>query len=55
MSYLDVVYFLIKDRKNTLKSVEVDKWLNKNKDIKSIILVSSYYHLPRSIMILKKN
>ena len=33
---------------------EVDKWLNKNKDIKSIILVSSYYHLPRCIMIFEK-
>ena len=41
--------------KNTLENAqEVDKWLNKNKDIKSIILVSSYYHLPRSIMIFEK-
>ena len=41
--------------KNTLENAqEVDKWLKENKDIKSIILVSSYYHLPRSIMIFEK-
>ena len=44
-----------KRSKNTYENAEeVDKWLNKNKDIKSIILVSSYYHLPRSIMIFEK-
>ena len=47
--------FFDKRSKNTLENaVEVDKWLNKNKDIKSIILVSSYYHLPRCIMIFEK-
>ena len=41
--------------KNTLENAEeVEKWLNQNKDIESIILVSSYYHLPRSIMIFEK-
>ena len=41
--------------RNTLENAqEVDKWLKQNKDIKSIILVSSYYHLPRSIMIFEK-
>ena len=41
--------------KNTYENAEeVVKWLNENKDIKSIILVSSYYHLPRSIMIFEK-
>ena len=41
--------------KNTLENAEeVEKWLNQNKDIKSIILVSSYYHLPRSMMIFEK-
>lgn len=40
---------------NTLENAqEVGKWLSENKDIKSIILVSSYYHLPRSIMIFEK-
>ena len=47
--------FFDKRAKNTLENAkEVDKWLNKNKDIKSIILVSSYYHLPRCIMIFEK-
>ena len=41
--------------RNTLEtSQEVDKWLNQNKNIRSIILVCSYYHLPRSIMIFEK-
>ena len=41
--------------RNTLENAqEVDKWLKENKDIKSMILVSSYYHLPRSIMIFEK-
>ena len=47
--------FFDQESKNTLENAqEVDKWLNKNKDIKSIILVSSYYHLPRSVMIFEK-
>ena len=47
--------FFDQKSKNTLENAqEVAKWLNENKDIKSIILVSSYYHLPRSIMIIKK-
>tara|TARA_A100001011_G_C14304145_1_gene842261 strand:+ start:2085 stop:2684 length:600 start_codon:yes stop_codon:yes gene_type:complete len=41
--------------KNTLENAqEVEKWLSENKDIESIILVTSYYHLPRSIMIFEK-
>ena len=47
--------FFDKRSRNTLENAqEVDKWLKENKDIKSIILVSSYYHLPRSIMIFEK-
>ena len=47
--------FFDQESKNTLENAkEVAKWLNENKDIKSIILVSSYYHLPRSILIFKK-
>ena len=47
--------FFDQKSKNTLENAqEVAKWLNENKDIKSIILVSSYYHLPRSIMIFEK-
>ena len=41
--------------KNTVENAyEVEKWLNKNSEINSIILVSSYYHLPRSMMIFTK-
>ena len=40
---------------NTLENAyEVNKWLDENNEISSIILVSSYYHLPRSIMIFEK-
>ena len=40
---------------NTLENAyEVNKWLEENDQISSIILVSSYYHLPRSIMIFEK-
>ena len=47
--------FFDEKSKNTLEnSQEVDKWLSENEEIKSIILVSSYYHLPRSIMIFEK-
>ncbi len=31
--------------------IETSRWLSKNKNIKNIILVSSYYHLPRSLII----
>ncbi len=41
--------------KNTLENAhEVKKWLIKNDEIKKIILVSSYYHLPRSLIIFEK-
>jgi len=47
--------FFDQESKNTLENAkEVAKWLNENKDIESIILVSSYYHLPRSILIFEK-
>jgi uncharacterized SAM-binding protein YcdF (DUF218 family) len=40
---------------NTLENAyEVNKWLSKNNDIQKILLVSSYYHLPRSLMIFEK-
>ncbi len=31
--------------------VETSKWLSSNLNIKNVILVSSYYHLPRSLII----
>ena len=47
--------FFDQKSKNTLENAEeVAKWLNENKDIESIMLVTSYYHLPRSIMIFEK-
>ncbi len=48
------VFFDQKSRNTLENAEEVAKWLNENKDINSIILVSSYYHLPRSIMIFEK-
>ena len=41
--------------KNTFENAyEVKKWLDKKIKIKNIILVSSYYHLPRSYIVFKK-
>ncbi len=41
--------------KNTKQNaMEVSKWLGQNQNIKRIILVSSYYHLPRSYLIFNK-
>ena len=48
------VFFGDKARNTLENSYEVQKWLDENNEIKSIILVSSYYHLPRSMMIFKK-
>ncbi|PPR40651.1 MAG: hypothetical protein CFH30_00783 [Alphaproteobacteria bacterium MarineAlpha8_Bin1] len=41
--------------KNTNENVlEVERWLDKNKEISKLILVSSYYHLPRAFIVVKK-
>ena len=48
------VFFGEKAKNTVENALEVEKWLMKNKEIKSVILVSSYYHLPRSMIILKK-
>ena len=41
--------------KNTFeKCYEVKKWLDDKNKIRNIILVSSYYHLPRSYIVFKK-
>tara|TARA_X000000950_G_scaffold287208_1_gene398616 strand:+ start:2453 stop:3043 length:591 start_codon:yes stop_codon:yes gene_type:complete len=41
--------------KNTFENAfEVKRWLNEKNDIKNLILVSSYYHLPRSYIVFKK-
>ena len=40
---------------NTFENAyEVLDWLNRDAKIKNLILVSSYYHLPRSLMIFEK-
>ena len=41
--------------KNTIENAfETDNWLKKNSEIQKVILITSYYHLPRSILIFKK-
>ena len=35
-------------------ALEVEKWLSENNNIERLILVSSYYHLPRSYIIFNK-
>tara|TARA_B100001029_G_C14940755_1_gene383078 strand:- start:83 stop:679 length:597 start_codon:yes stop_codon:yes gene_type:complete len=40
--------------KNTNENVfEVERWLEKNKEVNKLILVSSYYHLPRAFIVVK--
>ena len=34
--------------------MEVERWLSENSNIERLILVSSYYHLPRSYIIFNK-
>ena len=44
-----------KKAKNTKENaLEVEKWLSENNNIERLILVSSYYHLPRSYIIFNK-
>ena len=51
----DCCVFFGDKAKNTLENAyEVQKWLQSNQEINSIMLVSSYYHLPRSLMIFEK-
>ncbi len=43
------------EAKNTIENaIEVNQWLNDNSEILKIILITSYYHLPRSILIFEK-
>ena len=43
------------EAKNTIENaVEVNQWLSDNSEIIKIILITSYYHLPRSILIFEK-
>ena len=41
--------------KNTIENAfEANVWLKNNPEITKIILITSYYHLPRSILIFEK-
>ena len=41
--------------KNTIENIfEVNQWLQNKPEINKIILITSYYHLPRSILIFEK-
>ena len=43
------------EAKNTIENaVEVNQWLSDNSEIIKIILITSYYHLPRSILMFEK-
>ena len=43
------------EAKNTIENaIEADQWLRKNREITKVILITSYYHLPRSILIFEK-
>ena len=43
------------EAKNTIENaVEVNQWLSDNSEIMKIILITSYYHLPRSILMFEK-
>ena len=48
------VYYEKKSKDTQTNSIEVNQWLNKN-DYNEIILVTSSYHMPRSIYEFKKN
>ena len=48
------VYYEKKSRNTQTNSIEANKWLIKNK-YNEIILVTSSYHMPRSIYEFKKN
>ena len=51
-----MLYFFEEKAKNTIENAEqVKVWIEKkSKNFNSIILVTSYYHLPRSLLIFKK-
>ena len=43
------------EAKNTIENaIEADQWLRNNREITKVILITSYYHLPRSILIFEK-
>ncbi len=54
-SKFECCIFFGEKAKNTVENAyEVERWLNENNEINSIILVTSYYHIPRSMIIFNK-
>ena len=52
---LECCIFFGEKAQNTIENaIEVRKWLDKNNEIEKIILITSYYHLPRSMLIFEK-
>ena len=52
---LECCIFFGEEARNTIENAkEVRTWLDTNSDIEKIILITSYYHLPRSILIFQK-
>ena len=52
---LECCIFFGEEARNTIENaIEVRKWLVKNNEIEKIILITSYYHLPRSMLIFEK-
>ena len=53
---LDCCIYFGEKAKNTIENAfEANAWLKNNPEITKIILITSYYHLPRSIIIFEKN
>ena len=54
-NFFECCIFFDNKAKNTKQNViEVKSWLSQNKDIEKLILVSSYYHLPRGLITFNK-
>ena len=52
---LDCCIYFGEKAKNTIENAfEANVWLKNNPEITKIILITSYYHLPRSILIFEK-
>ena len=52
--YWTVVNFGAKAKNTIENAIEANQWLKDNSEITKIILITSYYHLPRSILIFEK-
>ena len=55
VSQLNCCIFFGEKAKNTIENAyEVERWLSTSNYIRKIILVTSYYHIPRSLIIFNK-